>query len=256
MALIDKLTALGDAIRSKTGKTEKLTLDQMVVEINSLRQTPMYTVRFLNGDVVLQTSQVREGETPIFVGENPTPEPDFAFVGWLPEIAPVTGDVDYVAQFKYTMSITRAIIGRTIKAYNNDTIETVRPNAFYYCTNLQTVSLPSVTSVLKTYAFANCTNLSSVSLPSVVAIGSKSFKNSRLLSSVDIPNVQTIEGDVFSTTSASFYLPATPPTIQSMTFNAWQPTYVFHIPAGSLSAYQNATNWAELTEKHTFTEDA
>lgn len=38
MALIDKLTALGDAIRSKTGSTDKLTLDDMAEAIGNLGQ--------------------------------------------------------------------------------------------------------------------------------------------------------------------------------------------------------------------------
>ena len=33
MVLIDKLTAIANAIRAKTGKTQKLTLDEMVQEI-------------------------------------------------------------------------------------------------------------------------------------------------------------------------------------------------------------------------------
>jgi hypothetical protein len=36
MALIDKLNAIGDAIRAKTGKSDKLTLDQMPLEIESI----------------------------------------------------------------------------------------------------------------------------------------------------------------------------------------------------------------------------
>ena len=36
MALIDKLNAVGDAIRAKTGKSEKLTLDEMVTEIGGI----------------------------------------------------------------------------------------------------------------------------------------------------------------------------------------------------------------------------
>lgn len=36
MALIDKLNAIGEAIRAKTGKTDKLTLDQMPTEIASI----------------------------------------------------------------------------------------------------------------------------------------------------------------------------------------------------------------------------
>jgi hypothetical protein len=36
MALIDKLTAIADAIRAKTGKTDSLTLDQMPTEIGNI----------------------------------------------------------------------------------------------------------------------------------------------------------------------------------------------------------------------------
>lgn len=39
MALTDKLTAIANAIRSKSGKTGKLTLAQMVTEINALKTT-------------------------------------------------------------------------------------------------------------------------------------------------------------------------------------------------------------------------
>lgn len=36
MALIEKLTAIGEAIRAKTGKSDLLTLEQMPVEIASI----------------------------------------------------------------------------------------------------------------------------------------------------------------------------------------------------------------------------
>ena len=36
MALTDKLTAIANAIRSKTGKTETMTLDQMPTEIEAI----------------------------------------------------------------------------------------------------------------------------------------------------------------------------------------------------------------------------
>lgn len=39
MALTDKLNAIGNAIRAKTGKSGKLTLDQMVTEINGIKAT-------------------------------------------------------------------------------------------------------------------------------------------------------------------------------------------------------------------------
>ena len=40
MALTDKLSSIGTAIRQKTGKTELFTLDQMVIEINGIKTTP------------------------------------------------------------------------------------------------------------------------------------------------------------------------------------------------------------------------
>ena len=36
MALVDKLTAIGNAIRGKTGSTEKLTLDEMATAIEGI----------------------------------------------------------------------------------------------------------------------------------------------------------------------------------------------------------------------------
>ena len=36
MAITNKLTAIADAIRSKTGKTDTMTLEQMVTEISNI----------------------------------------------------------------------------------------------------------------------------------------------------------------------------------------------------------------------------
>ena len=44
MALTDKLTAIADAIRAKTGKTDSLTLDSMVTEIASISGSGSSTV--------------------------------------------------------------------------------------------------------------------------------------------------------------------------------------------------------------------
>lgn len=258
MALIDKLTALGDAIRNKTGKTKKLTLDQMVEEINTLRQAPMYTVRFLNGDVVLQTSQVREGETPVFVGENPTPEPDFAFVGWLPEIAPVIGDVDYVAQFKSTKSVARGIIDGTVVEVESTGATKVGESALAYCSQLRSATFSNATSIGES-AFAGCGSLVEVYIPNATRLETYSFEFCKQLTNISLPSCTYIGTYAFrgneSLTSVS--LPSTPPYLSNVNaFRNINANCVFHIPTGSLSAYQNATNWSTLTGQYTFTEDA
>ena len=40
MALTDKLTAIANAIRAKTGGTDTLTLDEMVLEIGNIGGAP------------------------------------------------------------------------------------------------------------------------------------------------------------------------------------------------------------------------
>ena len=51
MALTDKLNAIGDAIRAKTGGTEKLTLDQMPTEIASITTGEVATINYaITGD--------------------------------------------------------------------------------------------------------------------------------------------------------------------------------------------------------------
>ena len=64
----------------------------------------IFTIRFLNWDgTVLETVEVEEGQTPLYVGTEPTKESDetydYTFNGWLPEISPANGNVDYVAKY-------------------------------------------------------------------------------------------------------------------------------------------------------------
>ena len=54
MALIEKLTAIGNAIRGKTGKSGTLTLEQMVTEINGIQ--PGGEVKVVTGTYTLSKS--------------------------------------------------------------------------------------------------------------------------------------------------------------------------------------------------------
>ena len=53
------------------------------------------------------------------------------------------------------------------------------------------------------------------------------------------------------------YLPATPPIAKGEPFNTNVKTSLtIHVPTGSLTAYQNATNWSAAVDKYNFVEDA
>lgn len=59
-----------------------------------------YTIRFINGSNVLQSSQMQYGQIPYYTGTNPTPASSSQiFSGWVPEISVVIGAQDYAAEF-------------------------------------------------------------------------------------------------------------------------------------------------------------
>lgn len=66
-----------------------------------------YTINFVNEDgTVLQSSQVREFEMPVYNGATPTTtttaEYIYTFAGWTPELVPVTADATYTATYHET----------------------------------------------------------------------------------------------------------------------------------------------------------
>jgi uncharacterized repeat protein (TIGR02543 family) len=99
MALTDKLSAIADAIRAKTGKTDSMTLEQMPTEIASITgggggssgDSRVKYVTFMNGDTELIKYPVISGDTcrdPVVNGfiSAPTKEStvqyNYTFYGW------------------------------------------------------------------------------------------------------------------------------------------------------------------------------
>lgn len=144
------------------------------------------------------------------------------------------------------------------------------------CSNLEKVALPNNITEIPRIAFSGCNSLTSIYIPSnVTSIGERAFGNCSNLTSVNIPNNMENVGSYafyYCTGLTNIEIPidvtsigryafagcnklsqitlkgSVPPVIQADTFDI---NYVetIYIPRGSLEAYQNATNWAQFSEK-------
>jgi hypothetical protein len=245
-----------------------------------------YTIRFYNGNTLLQTSTVPYGEMPVYTGAEPTPEVDYKFVGWTPNIEIVTGDVDYVARFVSTRSVARSIIDKSITEISNDEITVIGDYAFYMCNALTSIDLPNVTSIGKQafyecskltsanipnvtslggYAFSRCTKMTSIDVLNVTILGDNALENCTSLTSIDLPNVTSIGAYAFMYCSklASIHLPKNPPTLAVSPFNSSLVTSfdqlntncVFYVPTGSLSLYESSSRWKKVMGTYSLVEE-
>ena len=137
-------------------------------------------------------------------------------------------------------------------------VTTVGKEAFSGCSVLENVNLPNAQFIGRD-AFYMCMNLAKLSLPKVTVIDIEAFDSCSALKELDSPSVTAVGRGILQDTNKSVEivrLPATPPRIQTTSFNnVVNDACVFYIPRGSLAAYQSATNWSTLTGKYSFVEE-
>lgn len=239
MALIEKLTAIADAIRSKTGGTAKLSLDEMVVEIDSLggagdeNQLDALIARSISGDFVSNADTI---------------------------------GVSALAECK---SLTNASFPLATK---------IASEAFRTCTNLVTLDLPNVVSGIgtqgATQAFYYCENLTKINVPGLRKVYDSMFGNCRKLEKIDLPSVETINRDGFSSDyllktvvlrkekvvalnniSAFNYCYYILGTINSTYNPEGLKTGYFYVPRALVEEYKAATNWSTFATQIRALED-
>lgn len=152
-------------------------------------------------------------------------------------------------------------------------VKSIGSNAFYSCYSLNSVKLPDGVTSIGYGAFNSCYSLGSIEIPDgVTSIEGSAFNGCYSLGSIKIPDgvtviksymfygcysldritipegVTSIESNAFNScygVSAYYLLPKVPPTLANTNaFGGIEPDCIIYVPAGTLAAYQAATNWS------------
>lgn len=250
-----------------------------------------HTVRFYNGTTLLQTVEgvmygaklTYSGDTPLKDGE--TDWSRWAFNGWSPEPAFVTGDMDCYAQFKFTGSLARELVQRTISGdYVNDRVTSVGNYAFSKATKLTSVSFPAATTIGNN-AFTSCNKLATVGTPEVTFLDASAFRDAltgetvltfpkvknltttafqyTLAGVVDLPCVESIVTKAFdSTRNLTALIIRTEDKVCTLggvlTYSgplvAGGTGYIY-VPRALVDSYKAATNWSTYADQFRAIED-
>jgi hypothetical protein len=136
-----------------------------------------------------------------------------------------------------------------------DTVITIGVNAFSGCTDLTSVNMPQVTTIIHS-AFSNLAKLTSVYMPQVQILENDTkssdgvFYKCVALEAVSMPKIQSIGRDSFYGCSSliSITMGAVPPALEGINiFKGTKPLLALYVPADAVTAYQDTdkTNWTD-----------
>ena len=218
MALIDKLNAIGNAIRAKTGKTDKLTLDEMPTEIASIETggggtepaNPIIEPLSVTENGTYTAPNGVDGYSPIEVNV-PIPEGYIKPSGSIQIVANGTYDVTEKSSAVVSIPEKEIVLqNKTIDANGTyfadagyDGLGQVTVNVSggtnteseevaALLANTMTVLDNSLVTTLRTRVCQAATNLITVNLPNVTSLGAYAFYQCSNLKTVTLPKLTTI----------------------------------------------------------------
>ena len=222
MALIEKLNAIGDAIRSKTGKEDKLTLEQMVTEIEGIE---------VGGSDELALSIIERTATSI-------------------------------SSNKVTQVGTHALSYYTsLKSVDLPECTIVKSNGFAESKALATVNLPKATTI-ETSSFRHCYKLANVNIPNITSLGSSAFESCKInkIDIGKVPQIAANTFNACANLE-TIILRLTSKICTLANVNAFNATPIkdgtgfIYVPQALIEQYKSATNWINFSEQFRAIED-
>lgn len=249
----EKLVAVADAVREKTGGSESLTLDEMPGAIAGIESGGGDINALVDGTITEYRSALTsirsyafQGCTRLVLVEMPTllSIPSYAFnnCASLP-------DVSFPA------------------------VQNIGERAFYSCDKIATIDLPELVE-LGARVFQDCFAVENVNVPKLQSVGTYSFASNRKLEKIDLPSCTSLGTYAFY---GSYILTAvilrSPILCAAGATNIFQNCYHYHgtkhatynpeglkdgyiyVPAALVEQYKAATNWTTYASQIRAIED-
>ena len=207
------MSSIGDAIRSKTGKTDKILPANMPEEIESIEGGGTDNNDELLASIIQRTITEVSDENVTHVGS-------YAFAN----CSSLTS-----ANFPQCTDIYDYAFGNcsALTTANFPECTGIESNAFLQCYNLTSVSFP-VCKTIGSWAFGYCSSLTSANFPQCTEINKNAFYSCKSLSRIDL-----------GTSSVCVLISST--TFRNTPIASG--TGSIYVPASLVDAYKAATNW-------------
>lgn len=201
MALTDKLKAIANAIRGKTGSTDLMTLDEMPTEIENIQTKASAKTPYMEIGVKYETG----GGLDLILGATYHGQyiPNYLCDNW-----------EDMTSFMFQYEPDESYVSYGKIGYN----------AFANCKSLRSVNLPSETTSIGNSAFYNCSALALTSLPDgITSIGTDAFRLCTKLALTSLPDtITSIDYNAFYACSnlAITSLPSSLKTLNNYAFRS------------------------------------
>lgn len=219
MAITDKLKAIANAIRSKTGKTETMRLDDMPSEIEAIE----------GGGGGSEENQLH---------------------------STLDGTLTYIDS-NVSKVIAYACYGITsLKTVNLPNATSIGSNAFRGCSGMTTFNAPKATTV-STYAFYGCTNLLEISFQNISSVAGTCFYQCTKLKKADFgPMCKSLSGSSLAYCSALTHLILRYTdgvvSIATNTFSGANFDGYVYVPSALVADYEANETWSQHAGSATF----
>ena len=263
------MSAIGNAIREKTGKTDLILPKDMPTEIESIESGGSSSGQelldaMIDGSITEIESNAESVKNYAFYYSNNLKSVSFPIATSIGKNAFNSCDTLTTVDFPLVTSIGEYAFNScdALTTVDFPLVTSIGASAFRSCEQLETINSPLVTSI-ENYAFNGCEVLKAVDFPLLTSIKSSAFDSCDALTTVDFPLVTSIEkyafngcdkisavilrnAEVLCTLSAANAFASTP--IKTGT------GYIY-VPSALIEDYKVATNWSTYATQFRALED-